>query len=251
MKRSVILVLFWACILSVTVAQDMTSSPSLKRTVLMTLNESQGFSYNEFSVNATLQGNNYAILISNKLDQSCLFIINGDLLQKFETTPDYFGNYIYMLDLSKKDGYGYVYKEGTNFYINHKGQKDGPFDEVQIFRIDSANYAYAYKLMGFWYENIQGTITGPFTNNFPHYSSRDVSVRNVFNWDPKFSEVKRLTSEDGKTTMIYNYEYNYVVINGKKYGNCSPLSAIYNKESNSFLWNGFEGMDIVVYEYKL
>ncbi len=52
--------------------------------------------------------------------------------------------------------------------------------------------------------------------------------------------------------MFYsNWDYDYVLIDGEKYGQACPLNAIYDKKRNAFVWYALEGQQLVRYTFRL
>lgn len=51
--------------------------------------------------------------------------------------------------------------------------------------------------------------------------------------------------------LYSNYKYEYVVINGNRYGKAPALGAWYDNEKKKFVWYTYEGQEVVLYEYFL
>jgi hypothetical protein len=58
-------------------------------------------------------------------------------------------------------------------------------------------------------------------------------------------------SENLEHTMISDYRYEYVVIDGESYGKSPAFQAWYDSDKKSFIWSAIEGKELVVYEFKL
>lgn len=60
-----------------------------------------------------------------------------------------------------------------------------------------------------------------------------------------------LQDKDKKHVFMAKWNYDYVLIDGKKYGNKCPIEAFYDENDNSFGWVVIEKSEIVLYTLKL
>lgn len=60
-----------------------------------------------------------------------------------------------------------------------------------------------------------------------------------------------LQDESKKHSFFAKWDYNYILIDGKKYDYHCPVDAFYDNKSNSFRWVSFENDQIVMYNYSL
>lgn len=60
-----------------------------------------------------------------------------------------------------------------------------------------------------------------------------------------------LQDESKKHSFFAKWDYDYILIDGKKYNYHCPVDAFYDNKSNSFKWVSFENNQIVMYNYSL
>lgn len=60
-----------------------------------------------------------------------------------------------------------------------------------------------------------------------------------------------LQDESKKHSFFAKWDYDYILIDGKKYDYHCPVDAFYDNKSNSFRWVSFENNQIVMYNYSL
>ena len=129
----------------------------------------------------------------------------------------------------KQDGtYSFVYGEGTKKYVRHGNKIYGPFrwvDNVKFLDNGGCSFTYSKGGDSYWYNN--GKIV-----NYNTY------------WDS-------LVLDNNGHNFYSNCEYNYVVIDGERFGNSAALQARYDEAKNAFVWLSLEGQELVVYEYRL
>lgn len=116
-----------------------------------------------------------------------------------------------------------------------------------------------YKSYSFLYDLATQSVTGfsgdeyydPATNSIKEISTagpvRQIRPEQFNNHIEKFS----LQDKSKKHQFICNYEYDYVMIDGNRYGNSVPVKAFYDEESDSFVWACVEGRNLVLYSYSL
>lgn len=60
-----------------------------------------------------------------------------------------------------------------------------------------------------------------------------------------------LQDKTNKHFFISNWNYDYVMIDNKKYGKTTPITAFYDDVNNAFGWVCIEGKQLVLYSFKL
>lgn len=75
-------------------------------------------------------------------------------------------------------------------------------------------------------------------------------------WDYKNHELVTtynftLQDKSKRHLFIANWKYDYVLIDGKKYGKHCPIDAFYDEDTNAFAWTTIEGNEIVLYTFDL
>lgn len=60
-----------------------------------------------------------------------------------------------------------------------------------------------------------------------------------------------LQDKSKRHLFVANWKYDYVLIDGKKYGKHCPIYAFYDEDTNAFAWTTIEGNEIVLYTFDL
>lgn len=60
-----------------------------------------------------------------------------------------------------------------------------------------------------------------------------------------------LQDKNKRHLFVANWKYDYVLIDGKKYGKHCPIDAFYDEDTNAFAWTTIEGNEIVLYTFDL
>jgi hypothetical protein len=182
--------------------------------------------------------------------------INGQTIQK---GYDYIVEW--SLNLTESGKYAFVFKEKGKYYANINGlptQKGyGLIENLKIF--NDGTYSFKYydknKNDGKIYENNNGTeketnyrLSMYWYSRFDYFSSNLYYVNGAYHI---FENNGYLIFNSNKEhSFSSSYEYEYVVIDGKRYGDATALQGWYDKKKNAFIWNAIEGRELVVYEYK-
>lgn len=189
-------------------------------------------------------------------------------------------NYSNPTSTSKSGPYDYKWIN-DNYYITYNGvvRNNQTFSYIWDFHSKAENFAFCYSEEGFDYININNEIFGPLrkvsffeTTDFNsysfyyndndgiwHYINGDTNVKTRFSGstDSYLEELMSsgtnidIYSENLEHTMISDYRYEYVVIDGESYGKSPAFQAWYDSDKKSFIWSGIEGNELVVYEFKL
>ena len=204
--------------------------------------------------------------------------INGDISQGYDGVGD--------VCLTENGKYAYRYYSNGKYYVNINGDIRQGYDRVYDVRLtESGKYAYSYESNGKWYANINGNISQGYdavysltlsdNGDYTYVSRKNGKIdlnhdeKNkidfwdaiwtrwmpvIFNANPVYANNENgieLSSINDEHSFFSAYEYEYVVIDGKRYGKSPALYAGYDKGKNVFVWNAIEGKDLVLYEYKL
>jgi hypothetical protein len=191
----------------------------------------------------------------------------------------------YNLSLTESGKYAYYYRNDDKWYVNINGSSSPTYDAVgyNLSLTESGKYACSYRNNGKWYANINGS-SSPAYDGVYHLTIEDNGTYGYYyaidgdgivyqNNNGKISKTNLLVSNQSyqfhgevfrtswEGTELYssnkgnsffsNYEYEYVVIDGRRFGKSPALHAWYEKNKNAFIWNAIEGKELVVYEYKL
>ncbi|GHT37907.1 hypothetical protein FACS189435_3940 [Bacteroidia bacterium] len=192
------------------------------------------------------------------------------------------------IKLTKSGIYAYEYRDNGKWYANINGKVSEPHEYIaSINLIESGIYAYVYRDNGKYYANINGKVGEPheyiwslsvnltesgiytyvYRNNGKDYVNRNGKVE-------LYSESKRrsdgtyvfirigwfsnnpnneldVSTPDEEHTFYSSFEYEYVVIDGKRYCDSPAIQAWFDNKKNAFVWNAVEGRELVVYEFKL
>jgi hypothetical protein len=157
--------------------------------------------------------------------------INGTISPAYD-------NYIYALQLTESGKYAYICKKDGKRYANINGTISSACDQIWNLTIDNSGiHSYQYKTGhdGITYQNNNGRKS-------PAESFEEVL---------KSVDETEIYSANQENSFYSTYKYEYVVIDGRRFGKAPSLRAWYNKDKNTFVWNAIEGRELVVYEYKL
>jgi hypothetical protein len=172
--------------------------------------------------------------------------------------------------------YAYSYRTNKKHYVSVGGFiVGGPYEyDVDCLALaESGEYAYSYKTNEKYYVNINGSIIGGpykhgirnltftgsgkysyrFYENRKHYINTNGVVteeKDYLAFENGYDDLD-LTSGDGKHSFSSSYEYEYVVIDGRPYGQSPAIGAWYDESKNAFIRSAVENRELAVYEYKL
>jgi hypothetical protein len=190
----------------------------------------------------------------------------------------------YSLLLGESGAYAYLYRENGTGYININGKSES-YDEINLYSIyiyDDGNYIYAYKKNGKWYVNINGENSNGCNEIYQlnpkeeggyiiYYLGEEGKICKYENGEETETEYLSGMGWDDEIKFFYNknreedlkiystdeehsfssFRGEYVVIDGKRYGNSYALYAWYDRTKQAFIWNTVEDKELVLYEYKL
>jgi hypothetical protein len=195
--------------------------------------------------------------------------INGSPSRGYDNVDD--------LCFTESGKYAYCYKENGKWYVYINGRKSSRgYDSVDDLHFtEDGQYAYRYKENKIWYQYInindresrEDVYDLSISDNGSYYYGKDdgriYKTSNGAEIEIPLLEGIRLGlfGNDNSSIEIYStdhkhsfhsvYKYEYIVIDGERYGRSPALYALYDKEKNAFIWNSVEGKELVVYEYKL
>jgi hypothetical protein len=164
-----------------------------------------------------------------------------------------FGPYQYVFDVAIADNgkFAFSYQENGKCYANIDSTIFGPYRGIGDVAIaDNGKFAFHY----YDYEN--DTRNYNVSGNEASESTYDIAwaeiqgKRSYFH-SPNEKIINDIRSKDGKHMFYSDWEYNYVVIDGKEVGEQPAINAYYDEQKHAFVWNAIEGKELVVYEYKL
>lgn len=111
------------------------------------------------------------------------------------------------------------------------GKEYYDFDKHQVQPCkEDADYSGSIDYMEWYYERIGWDYKNNHYVTTYNFTLQDKSKRHLF---------------------IANWKYDYVLIDGKKYGKHCPIDAFYDKDTNAFAWTTIEGHEIVLYTFDL
>lgn len=189
-----------------------------KRDVVFMLNPNEAIHGNEYYLLQNFNQNRFSCLIYNTSTYENTFVFNG---KRIQTAPWILVQY---LNVNEENGYIISYykrtENGIEWYINNKGNVEGPFDTVWF----DDDYDYCYALAGRSWGHKNGrneliqekkrTYCGYYENTWYVYD--DVQYREYDN-----VEHLRLTEKFKNGRYAYYYKENgkyYANINGHIYG---------------------------------
>ena len=226
--------------------------------------------------NIYVSGSNY--MYTYKKDGKTFININGNIsapitggVRNAKILPD--GSYVYAIYNAKKcnivingkrssdmdeldgiefnkNGYIYVYRNGEQDFININGRRSKGYIDIHAldFKKDGT-YSYRYIEKDGWiYENKNGIVKRTQNRKIPEYTYVYTSGHRLFE---NSTEKYELISSNNKHNFYTNYRYDYVIIDGKRYGNAPAIKAWYDNTNNTFAWNAWEDKDLVFYELQL
>lgn len=96
----------------------------------------------------------------------------------------------------------------------------------------------------------------PCKKNADYSGSIDYMGWDYVGWDYKnnrYVATYNFTLQDKSKRHLFiaNWKYDYVLIDGKKYGKHCPIDAFYDEDANAFAWTTIEGHEIVLYTFDL
>ena len=223
-----------------------------------------------------VSGSNY--MYTYKKDGKTFININGNIsspitgdVRNAKILPD--GSYVYAIYNDRKSnlvlngkrikemdgldgiefhsyGYAFVYNKGDEVFININGKKSKGYVDIHALDFRS-NGTYSYRFIekdGWIYENNNGIVKKTQNRKIPHNTYLYTSGHRLFE---NSIEKYELISSNSKHDFYTNYRYDYVIIDGKRYGNAPAIKAWYDKTNNTFAWNAWENKDLVLYELQL
>jgi hypothetical protein len=183
--------------------------------------------YNNCSTMDITDSGKYMFYYINESDE-CFVNINGVVK----------GPYFYCSDMliTESGKYAFSYEdEYGNYYIDMNGSIIGPYGWVNSLKLnDDGSYRIQFNdANGITFDNNNGVVT----------------MNKTFQYN--YSGFFEMFSDDGEHSFVSSYDYPYVVIDGENYGTACAMSAYYDKDKDSFVWNTIEERQLVAYEFKL
>jgi len=161
--------------------------------------------------------------------------VNGKVFGPY----DGFSNY-QILDNGK---FYFVYSQGDLYYFNNNDVVSKGYKLINdITYKPDGTYKFTFSGIDGWvYENINGQIQKTQDRKFGFGKGY---------FEPSFEKYE-IRSKANMNTMFLDIAYDYVVIDGRSYGKAPAIKAWYDEAKNSFVWNAWEGKELVLYEFPL
>lgn len=181
---------------------------------------------------------------SYKKDKKSYLNING---KTFGPYDEFLYNSFIIHDNGK---FAFIFRNGDKCYANiNSVVSEGQSNIYSLSYFSDGKYEYSFCHKNGWiYKNQNGTIvkTANRRINSP-WSGTEIGNR-YFDRSLNKYDIK---SSNNKHTLTTNIQYNYVVVDGRSYGKAAAIKAWYDEALNSFIWNAWEGNELVLYEFKL
>jgi hypothetical protein len=165
-----------------------------------------------------------------------------------------FGPYqhVWHIATANNGKFAFAYQENDKEYANIDGTIFGPYQYVSwsVAIADNGKFAFAYKENDKWHYNIHGNEVSESAWRIAWKEIREKISRPYFHV-PDEKIINDIRSKDGKHMFYSDWEYDYVVVDGKEIDTRPAINAYYDEQKNAFIWNAIEGKELVVYEYKL
>jgi hypothetical protein len=182
--------------------------------------------------------------------------------------------------ISINGGYYYKYSKNEKNYLNVNGKTFGPYDYIDwsIDLFENGKFSFVYRKDDLYYVNNNGIISKGFLYVYDLETKADGYIKYLFSMEDGWvyenlnGQVKRtqdrkvgygkgtflpsiekykIQSKNKSHTLSVDMSYDYVVIDGRSYGKAPAIKAWYDETKNSFVWNAWEGKELVIYEMKL
>ena len=160
--------------------------------------------------------------------------------------------------------YAFLYKKGDNWYVKTDKMEYGPYNKKQIVFGNSIVYdgkhcVFLYKKGDNRYVKTDKAEYGPYygyIGNIKIAENGDcyyeVSSQQYCNGKKlENSRRKECNMDVNGHSFYFSYDYDYVVIDGQRFGKAFPFEYRYDKDKNAFVWYCLEGRDLTIYEYAL
>jgi hypothetical protein len=210
---------------------------------------------------------------------------NGKLYNAFDGIEHYYPG---RPTIIKNNGVSYCYKNNKKLYFFIDGKTFGPYDEIlynSLIIHENGKFAFLYRNGKECFANINGQASEARNNMFSlsffadgsyryYFQKKDGWIyennnslisktenrrtqqpwsgtevgRNLFDSSIDNYEIK---SNNNKHILITDIKYDYVIVDGRSFGTAPAIKAWYDETKNSFIWNSWEGKELVIYELKL
>ncbi|MFN5886716.1 MAG: hypothetical protein ACK438_01970 [Flavobacteriales bacterium] len=170
--------------------------------------------------------------------------INGQIYGPYDRIPY---NSVRVFDNGQ---FAIVFEKDGKAQINLNGKVHG--EELSIYSLEfdkNGNYSYlSNRRDGCVYQNSNGVVTKTERHHvYKGWSSTRTGDRIMESSKEKYE----IQSNNKEHTLYTDFKYDYVVIDGKSVGKAPAIKAWYEASKNAFIWNAWEGKELVVYEYPL
>ncbi|HNQ69465.1 MAG TPA: hypothetical protein PKN32_13890 [Bacteroidales bacterium] len=161
----------------------------------------------------------------------------NNIIYDGEIIGSYYQSYYFVVSKSGKLAFIYIewIQNRSYEFVYYDGDTLGPYSNIKDLQFIAEGF------LDFTYNDLGNAARYNYNGGEPEQKHHFQRFQNKF----------KLFSNDKKHYFISERENQYVIIDGVNFGDNSALSAFYNEERNSFVWNILEGNELVVYEYKL
>lgn len=142
-------------------------------------------------------------------------------------------------DCSKLDPKVCLFDDGTCFYE----QTCEMTSDIKTFQFFITPTAIKQLIAGKEYYDFDKHQVLPYKKDADYSGSIDYML-----W---YSYNLTLQDKSKRHLFVANWKYDYVLIDGKKYGKHCPIYAFYDEDTNAFAWTTIEGNEIVLYTFDL
>lgn len=170
--------------------------------------------------------------------------INGKTLGPFDKIP-YNG-----VRFFENGQFAIVFEKDGKDHININGKILS--SEATIYSLDfNTDGTFSFLINkgdGWVYKNDNGTVTRLDQH---HVYSRWSATRTGCRLLEDSKEKYEIHSNNKAHKLYTHFKYDYVVIDGKSVGKAPAIKAWFDPQKNNFIWNAWEGKELIVYEYPL
>ena len=190
-----------------------------------------------------------------------LYYVDDNYDRYVKTEKTEYGPYNDIYDLVYGgEYYAFWYRKGDNWYVKTDKTEYGPYNKPRglnkYLDYDGKHCAFTYEKDNNWYVKTDKTEFGPY---YKHIANIKIAENGDCYYDVdsqqycngKKIERRKCNMDVNGHSFYFNYDYDYVVIDGQRFGKSFPFEYRYDKDKNAFVWYCIEGRDLTIYEYAL
>lgn len=146
-----------------------------------------------------------------------------------------------------------LFNDGTCYYEQTGRNEDGYWVKYVYYITMSEVKAINQKIDFFDLDSrtIRSQTTNSANESSHHFFPQIPSKRKEDSKEWILTYEFSLQDNSKRHSLIAKWDYNYILIDGKKYGSQCPIDAFYDSATNSFGWVTIENRQIVMYTYIL